>query len=82
MRLPDAAVKESKERVTLSIRNSQFGFPVTKITVNLAPADMKKEGSCFDLPIAIGILKASGAIKADELCCGEILEEKEKYATT
>ncbi len=57
--LPDAAVKESKERVRSAIKNSAFLFPVHKITVNLAPADLKKEGSQFDLPIAVSILKAS-----------------------
>ena len=57
--LPDAAVKESRERVRSAIKNSARRFPVNKITVNLAPADLRKEGSCFDLPIAVGILKAS-----------------------
>ncbi len=56
--LPDNAVKESRERVTASIKNSGLKFPPRKITVNLAPADIKKEGSAFDLPIAIGILSA------------------------
>lgn len=62
--LPDAAVKESKERVRSAIRNSVMRFPVSKITINLAPADIRKEGSHYDLPIAISILKAS-----DELTC-------------
>ena len=57
--LPDAAVKESKERVRSAIKNSALRFPVSKITVNLAPADIKKEGSHYDLPIAVSILKAS-----------------------
>jgi magnesium chelatase family protein len=56
--LPDNAVKESRERVTAAIKNSGFEFPIKKITVNLAPADIKKEGSSFDLPIAIGLLSA------------------------
>jgi len=56
--LPDNAVKESRERVTSAIKNSGFEFPKKKITVNLAPADIKKEGSAFDLPVAIGILSA------------------------
>ncbi|WKZ68536.1 MAG: YifB family Mg chelatase-like AAA ATPase [Melioribacteraceae bacterium] len=56
--LPDSAVKESKERVTAAISNSGFQFPKKKVTINLAPADVKKEGSAFDLPIAIGILAA------------------------
>lgn len=58
--LPDSAVKESRERVSAAIKNSNFIFPNKKITVNLAPADLKKEGSAFDLPIALGILTAMG----------------------
>ena len=54
--LPDATVRESKERVRIAIRNSGFDFPSRKIIINLAPADKRKEGSFFDLPIAIGIL--------------------------
>ncbi len=61
--LPDAAIKESRERVRSAIQNSEFDFPMRKITVNLAPADIKKEGPSFDLPIAISILKATGQIK-------------------
>lgn len=61
--LPDASVQEAKERVRSAIRNSSFQFPVAKIVVNLAPADIKKEGSVFDLPIAIGILIASKQIE-------------------
>jgi len=56
--LPDSAVKESRERVTAAIKNSGIVFPPKKITINLAPADMRKEGSAFDLPIALGILSA------------------------
>ena len=63
--LPDTAVKESKERVRSAIKNSAFRFPVNKITINLAPADIKKEGSHYDLPLAISILKASEQLKAD-----------------
>ena len=63
--LPDAAVKESKERVRSAIKNSALDFPINKVTINLAPADLKKEGSHFDLPLAISILKASGQILAD-----------------
>jgi len=62
--LPDNAVKESKDRVTAAIKNAGFRFPGKKITVNLAPADIKKEGSSFDLPIAIGILSASQSIQS------------------
>lgn len=57
--LPDAAVKESKERVRSAVKNSGFSFPVHKITVNLAPADLKKEGAGFDLAVALCLLKAS-----------------------
>jgi len=62
--LPDAAVKESKDRVKSALTNSQFPFPVQRITVNLAPAYTKKEGPSFDLPMAVGILVASGKLPA------------------
>jgi len=65
--LPDSAVKESRERVTAAIKNSEFEYPLKKITVNLAPADIKKEGSSFDLPIAIGLLTAIEKIEAEKL---------------
>ena len=58
--LPDASVKESKERVRAAIKNSGKKFPAAKVTVNLAPADVKKGGSGLDLPIAVGIIKAAG----------------------
>ncbi len=61
--LPDASVKEAKERVRTAIRNSEFEFQSRKIVVNLAPANTKKEGSLFDLPIAVGILMNFGYIK-------------------
>ncbi|HJT59895.1 MAG TPA: YifB family Mg chelatase-like AAA ATPase [Ktedonobacteraceae bacterium] len=64
--LPDAAVNESKERVRSAIKNSGCLFPFKRIIVNLAPADLRKEGPSYDLPIAIGILLASGQINADE----------------
>lgn len=60
--LPDASIKESKERVRSAIKNSGYKFPVSRITVNLAPANLKKEGSQIDLPIAMGILAASRAV--------------------
>lgn len=60
--LPDTAVQESRERVRAAIRNSDLTYPRKKITINLAPADIRKEGSFFDLPIAIGILAAGGSI--------------------
>ncbi|HHI02684.1 MAG TPA: ATP-binding protein [candidate division Zixibacteria bacterium] len=63
--LPDGAVRESKERVTAAIKNSDFVFPAKKITINLAPADIRKEGSAFDLPMAAGILAATGQILRD-----------------
>ena len=65
--LPDNAVKESRERVTAAIKNSGLKFPTKKITVNLAPADIKKEGSAFDLPIAIGLLSATEIITENNL---------------
>lgn len=65
--LPDSAVKESRERVTAAIKNSGFEFPLKKITVNLAPADIKKEGSSFDLPVAIGLLSATELIESNKL---------------
>jgi magnesium chelatase family protein len=61
--LPDSAVRESRERVRTAIRNAGFAFPNERITVNLAPADLRKEGAAFDLPIALGILAATGHIK-------------------
>ncbi len=64
--LPDGAVRESKERVTAAIKNSDFVFPSKKVTVNLAPADIRKEGSAFDLPIAVGILAATGQILREQ----------------
>ncbi len=74
--LPDAAVRESRDRVRSAIRNSGFDIPSTRITINLAPADLKKEGSGFDLPIAIGILGAYGALHikdiSDFLLVGEL----------
>ena len=63
--LPDTAVKESKERVRSAVKNSALEFPIHKITVNLAPASIKKEGSAFDLPVAISILKAYGSLEAN-----------------
>lgn len=74
--LPDSAVKESRERVRTAIRNSGFSFPVKRITVNLAPADTKKEGASFDLPIALGILAASNLFSVsaiqDAIITGEL----------
>ncbi len=61
--LPEGAVRESKDRVKAAIKNSGYEFPSDRITVNLAPADVKKEGSAFDLPMALGILAATGLLK-------------------
>ena len=63
--LPDTAVKESRDRVRAALKNCGFRFPTGRITVNLAPADYKKEGSIYDLPILLAVLKASGQLKAD-----------------
>ena len=74
--LPEAAVKESKDRVRGALINSHFEFPFQRITINLAPADLPKEGGRFDLAIALGILAASGQIPKDHLadyeCIGEL----------
>ncbi len=64
--LPDSSVRESRDRVRSAIRNSGFEFPAHRITINLAPADVRKRGTSFDLPIALGVLAASGAIKQRE----------------
>lgn len=73
--LPDSAIKESRERVIAAIKNSGYEFPVKKLTINLAPADIKKEGSAFDLPIAIGILASNETVKSDLLSDSVILGE-------
>jgi len=65
--LPDGAVKESKDRVKSAIKNSGYDFPPKRITVNLAPADVKKEGAGFDLPIAVGILTALEVVSKERL---------------
>ena len=65
--LPDGAVRESKDRVKSAIKNSGYRFPPHRITVNLAPADIKKEGAGFDLPIAVGILAATGLVNREKL---------------
>ena len=73
--LPEAAVRESRDRVRSALINSRFDFPARRITVNLAPADLPKEGGRFDLPIALGILAASSQIPADSLRNLEFLGE-------
>jgi len=74
--LPDASVRESRERVRLAIRNSGFEYPPHRITVNLSPADVRKAGAAFDLPIALGILAATGIVErrhiADRVLLGEL----------
>jgi magnesium chelatase family protein len=65
--LPDASVRESRDRVKAAIRNSGFDFPPHRITINLAPADVRKAGSAFDLPIALGILAAEGIVRSVDL---------------
>ena len=73
--LPDTEVKESRERVRAALQNAQFEFPARKITVNLAPADLPKESGRFDLPIAIGILAATGQVPASALALYEFAGE-------
>ena len=65
--LPDGAVKESKDRVKSALKNAGYDFPARRITVNLAPADIRKEGAAFDLPISVGILAATGVVSKDRL---------------
>ncbi len=65
--LPDSAVRESRDRVRAAINNSQLQFPVDRITVNLAPADLRKEGTSFDLPMALAILRATGIVTTDRI---------------
>ena len=73
--LPDKAVAESRERVQAALHASGMALPAKKITVNLAPADLPKEGSHFDLPIALGLMAALGAIPADALAPYVVLGE-------
>ena len=73
--LPDTEVKESKDRVRAALQTARFEFPSRRITVNLAPADLPKESGRFDLPIALGILAASGQIPADKLAAYEFAGE-------
>jgi magnesium chelatase family protein len=65
--LPDAAVKEAIERVRSAVSNSGYPFPMSRLLVNLAPADIRKEGPTFDLPIALGLLLAERVIESDDL---------------
>ena len=74
--LPDTAIQESRERVRAALKNAEFAFPVRKITINLTPADIRKAGPCFDLPISVGILAASKQVDpqllGDYLFYGEV----------
>src|SRR4051812_5912987 len=72
--MPDAAVKESRERIKSALVNSGYGFPSKSVTINLAPANVRKEGAGFDLPMALGILGAMGVISRaeDHLFVGEL----------
>src|SRR3981081_1006006 len=72
--MPDAAVSEARERVRAAIRNSGFEFPLRRVVVNLAPAERRKEGTGFDLAIALGVLRATGQLTrdADALCLAEL----------
>ncbi len=74
--LPDVAIQESRERVKAALKNADFAFPVRKIVINLTPADLRKEGPCFDLPISVGILAASAQVDpqllGDYLFYGEV----------
>ena len=65
--LPDNAIKESSYRIAAALKNNGYSLPVKKITINMAPADLRKEGSAYDLTLAVGILVASGQIKGDDL---------------
>src|SRR5467141_4475711 len=83
--LPDTSVRESRDRVRSAIRNSGFEFPAHRITVNLAPADVRKVGASFDLPIELGILAASGVVErrhiADLVLLGELSLDGSVHAT-
>src|ERR1051326_5717449 len=83
--LPDASVRESRDRVRSAIRNSGFEFPAHRVTVNLAPADVRKAGASFDLPIALGILAAQGIVErrhiADLVLLGELSLDGSIHAT-
>ena len=75
MGLPDKAIQESRERVRSALRNSGFRGPLVRVVINLAPADLRKEGPSFDLPIALAMLVASGQLARPQLeglwCAGE-----------
>ena len=72
--LPDTAVSESRERVRAAVHNNEYDFPVSRITINLAPADKKKEGPVYDLPILVAILKSTGQLRANTDNCAFVGE--------
>lgn len=81
--LPDAAVREARERVRAAIKLNGFKFPVSRVTVNLAPADTKKAGTVYDLPIMLGILAATGVIRQSKSDCaffGELFAQRNAAA--
>src|SRR5690606_23638498 len=73
--LPDSSVRESRERVRAALRNAGFSFPIARLTVNLAPSHIRKAGSAFDLPIALGILAAQGIVSQQALKRWTVLGE-------
>src|SRR5688572_21903088 len=73
--LPDNAIKESSYRIAAALKNNNYSMPGKKITINMAPADLRKEGSAYDLTLAVGILVASDQIKAEEVECYVIMGE-------
>src|SRR3712207_6167330 len=73
--LPDAAVQEARERVRVAISNSGYKFPTKKVIVNLAPANLRKEGAAFDLPIALAILAVAGVVSAERLVDAGVVGE-------
>lgn len=73
--LPDSTIRESRDRVKSAIRNAGYAFPMERITVSLAPADVRKEGAAFDLPIALGILAATGCVKRERLAGVTVMGE-------
>ena len=73
--LPDKAIHESYSRIEAAFKNSGYSFPYGRVTVNLAPADLPKEGSAFDLPIALGLLAASSQVNTDDLANAVVLGE-------
>ncbi len=73
--LPDTTVRESKDRIKSAVKNSQFAWPQTRITVSLSPADVRKEGSSFDFPIALGLLAASRQLESESFADTVVLGE-------